>query len=456
MTRIIKGPRWPQLAALASLIGATPLSAQMPVTTDRDFGTGRDTGSMVELSTELTRSDNIRRTSGPRVDDTMLMLGVTVDTARNGSRVDYVLTGDLDWYEFLDDTYDNRLLGYLDGGLTVDLVQERFVWGFRESFSQAVVDPLAAPTPDNLENINYFTTGPRLYLHLGRRLNLELHADYSATESDLPSSAFESGIDSERYAAGFVLSRPLSPSSELSASLDFQRVEFDESDAFVFGDYDRYEALIGYSRQIGRTALSLALGSTRVDDGTDRWNNFLARAELSRRISPSSSLVLRASQQTADAADIIRGTFDPARASTMGLRIASRDPFRERALGADWRFARARTSLAVGVTLTEEDHEAVPALDRSMYDIYVEIGRRLRPTVNFLVSGRYEREKFDESRFEDEEVEATVRLDWQLGPRVVASLHYDRLDRDSSDPTYSATENRVGIRFAFRAASGRR
>ena len=420
------------------------------------FGTGRATGSFVELNTAVTRSDNIQRTNTPRVEDTIFTAGFTVDTARDGARLDYSMTGDLDWYEFLDDSYDSRLLGYLDGGLTFGIVPERFIWGVRESFSQAVADPLAPPTPANLENINYFTTGPRLTLLLGRNTRLELRGDYSSAESDPGSSdvIFDSGIDSDRYGAGLTLSRSLSQASALSASVDFQRVEFDEAELTPFGDYDRYEALLGYSTRISRTALSIELGSTRIDDGVNQWDQFLVRAEMTRRVTPASVLTLRVMQQTADAADIIRNTFDPTRASTLGLRIASRDPFRDRTISADWRFSRARTGISLGAMLTEEKHELSDALDRTMRDVYLRIDRRLRPTVSVSLSGRYEREKFDQFAFEDEEIEARAQLGWQIGRRLAATLHYERLDRDSSDPAFTATENRVGIELAYRMASG--
>ena len=77
------------------------------------------------------------------------------------------------------DTYDDEFLGGLDGTVYYRFIPERFAWSIEDNFAQIAVNGLAVDTPDNRQNLNYFTTGPDIILPLGARTALEVSGRYS-------------------------------------------------------------------------------------------------------------------------------------------------------------------------------------------------------------------------------------------------------------------------------------
>ena len=92
------------------------------------------------------------------------MIGLVGDTARNGPRLDYSLVSDLSLVKYLHSEFPTQPFGFAYGTGEFKIVPGLFSWTATDSYNEAQLTPYAPLTPNNLEAINYFRTGPRFTL----------------------------------------------------------------------------------------------------------------------------------------------------------------------------------------------------------------------------------------------------------------------------------------------------
>ena len=264
------------------------------------------TNTVLDLKVGATRSDNVRRTADNEVEDTLATIGLVADIAREGTRLDYSLESDLAWTEYLDDSYDGLPVGYLDGIAKIAIVPERFRWEFRDTFDQAIVDPLDPLTPDNVQSVNYFTTGPEVDLPLTASIRFTLGADYSIVTSS-SDSLQATDLDSERYSGLLMLIDEISTISNVYVSADTQHIDFEDSGN---ADYDSTTYNLGYRAKGSRTTLLATAGYTDIGGDSDASGGWVGRFELGRRVSPASTLSVYAAREIGDATNMFRAGPD--------------------------------------------------------------------------------------------------------------------------------------------------
>ena len=124
-------------------------------------------------------SDNIARTSTLEIEETITTVGFEFAATEQTRRLDLNIRSNVDYLNYVDDTFDAEWVGGLDGYANFSLIDERLSWDIRDNFGQQLLDPLEAARPGNRENVNFFTTGPTLTLSPGGRTPMVLDARYS-------------------------------------------------------------------------------------------------------------------------------------------------------------------------------------------------------------------------------------------------------------------------------------
>ena len=209
------------LLALAAL----PAAAQIgPLTSQSlffDQASNAHRGNYLEADTGLIYTDNVTRVQNGS-GDTLALLGLVADTSRQGPRVDYRLASDIALVKYLRSSYQTQPFGYLDGTGDFWIVPGFFSWTGRETYTQTIIDPFAPVTPDNLEAINYVTTGPRFTLRPTLRTTVTLNGTYSYMNSSSKSPAYVN-IDNHRYGGDVTLSHAFSNTSSAWPALQFCR-----------------------------------------------------------------------------------------------------------------------------------------------------------------------------------------------------------------------------------------
>ncbi len=459
----LAGGHW--VVGLLLALAVLPAAAQVgPVTNQNlffDQASNARQGNYLAADTGLTYTDNVTRVrNGPG--DTLALLGLVGDTSGQGPRFDYRLASDIALVKYLRSNYQTQPFGYLDGSGDLWIVPGVFSWTGRETYTQTVLDPFAPVTPDNLESLNYATTGPRLTLRPTLRTTLTLDGTYSYMNSSSKSPAYLN-IDNHRYAGHVTLSHAFSNSSSAYLTGSHEKVEF--TDTVDNNNFRQDQALAGFKVGDARTALDLSGGYTKLHEAvlatvqTLRGPRELPqsqvpsgavwRLELSRQTSPSSRLSLHATKQVTDAANLFRLNLNQPVASTAANRLTTGDPFTDRELGASWRFMAARTSLTLGYLDIRERYKIHPTSDRNVKDASAFLGRQLSPVLNWDIGAEYERQNFAIGGSSNT-VNAITSLRWQIGRQLGLRFLYAH----SALTPHGYAENQVGVTASYAFIEG--
>lgn len=394
----------------------------------------------------IGHSDNIRRVPTGEESETMLAAGVELGVLREEGRLHADVNVDLSYVHYEDDSYDGEVVGMAEADLRYLIVPGRFEWVLTDSFGQGEIDPFAASTPDNRENINYFTTGPDFTVRLGSVASLTLFGRYSATQFE------EQNFDDERLLGGLSIGRELSARSELSLNATVESVEFD--DPLSGTDYDRRSAFLSYDVEGARTTLGLEAGYTEIDDGLTTENSPLFELDISRELSARSVLTFNAGVSSSDAATALRdgniGGGSPGGAD----QVSTTDPFEARRVSLGWQFTTPRTGINLSVGHEEDVYENSSLLDRERQYVQASASRQITPRVTLRATGSLYSSDYDTADQDDDETQLGLYLSWNVSGRLFLEADLESFNRDSSNPLSEYDEIRAFLRLAWRNTRG--
>ena len=394
----------------------------------------------VSFSAGVSGSDNIGRESGNERSGTIGLAGVQLTYAQNSRRLKSDIDVNATYENYSDDAFDDDVIGGANAELNFGIVPDRFNWIALENFGQVTSDPFAADTPDNRENINYFTTGPDFLLHFGDEMSLRLSARYSDVQYEVAET------DGTQYSGTLALSRAVSTASSISIIVDGSRYEFDNS--AINTDYDRRQLYLRYEAQGRRTVLNADLGYTTIDIGDRSPDGALARFSLSRRLSPSASLTASLGTQFSDAGEMFRdGQQTSGVVTDTSSVVGTGEPFRSDFGSLGFDFDRNRTMIGVEIRAEHERYETSTLLDRDLLYVDARALRHLSPTIDASVFARLTRQEFTNVDFDSNDRDIGAILSWNVGRRVALRFQYDHLTRTSSVDGSDYTENRASLRI---------
>lgn len=386
-----------------------------------------------EVSAGVSTSDNITRVAVNEVDETLAEVGLLLGWEEHSRRIDGLASVDLSYVEYLENTYDSEVLGTATGDVTFGIVPERFTWEVQDTFGQSQTDPFSPVTPETLENINYFSTGPDLILNFGQVMSAQLFGRYSNTDYE------DSPLDAERMAYGVALGRQMSERSRVALNLVADESTFDEP---LATDYQRRNAYLSYDlTEGGRSTIAARVGYNWLEmDGQDETGGALFQLNLTRQVTASSTLTLSVDHSFSDAGEMLNDTGGSTEITS------SSDPFENSDASLEWRFDRHRTSIGVSAGFTERRYETQTAIDSDRWDFTVDLGRMIRPTLRLSLAGTFTTEEFVNTGQESDDLMLNLGLDWRFGRRLGLRVGYELYERNS-EGMYE--ENRFVLMFTF-------
>jgi len=417
-------------------------------------------GNSLAADGGLIYTDNVQRTSSGS-GSALLMAGLSGDTAREGTRLDYHLASNLALLKYLSGTYPTRLTGYLDGLATLKIVPGFFSWIVRESYSQVQINVYTPVTPENLVSLNYITTGPRFTVRptLRTSVTLDLLYSYLATSS---AAAQYANFDNHRYGGNLNIERAFTETASLYLKGHYEKVDF--KDQTAYNNFSVGSATVGYKLIDGRTVLDLSggysqlrvfdvlgsvesIGGSRETLTTEKFDEPIWGVEISRLITPSQRVALTASQQFTDAASAFRLGFDQA-VPTIAPQLASGDAFKQREVGLNWRFQGSRSSLTVGLIAYQQRYVIVTATatDRDMKIANALFDRQLSPVLRWDIGVSYQRQEqigapaVGVPAQSADTIGALTSLNWQVGERLALRFLYAH-----SHQTGTYSDNQIGV-----------
>ncbi len=435
-----------RLGAGAALIVATTVGMQPAAAQSRGIpkvasqSQNQQTGRTTEFGLTIggSWSDNITLLPGDGIDGVTGSAGMNLGFHHERRRLKTDIDVNARYEHYIDNEFDSEVLGGLNGSLVFGLVPKRVEWFVQDSFGQVRISPFAATTPDNREDINYFTTGPDITLALTRSTAFRLSGRYSNVNYEL------TDLDANRFGGTLALIRGLNSPRSISFQAGAERVEFDTM-SFT-GGYDYHYALVRYQARGSRTDLTADIGYGAIADGGESSDGVQLQLSATRQLSASSSLRLDAGSRFSDAGELFRSGQDSGGVSIeTGAALASRDAFESRYAIFGWDFSRNRTGFGLSIRGSNDTYEQTRSLDRKRFGYEGYFTRRLSPVLGLRLHGAMVNEKFDLSGFDSDELRLGVALIRQVGATLQWTAQFDRIDRDSSLVATEYQENRISL-----------
>jgi hypothetical protein len=314
----------------------------------------------------------------------------------------------------------------------------------QDNYGSVARDPRAVETPDNRQNLNYFTTGPDLQFHFGPRTNLRFEGRYSDVQYEASTS------DQDRARALVELRRLVASKASWSLQVSTTNVDYKLA---ALGQYDVDEAVLGFDATGARTDLSLGAGYTRLRRDTGDDSGLLARAALTRKVGTRSQVTIGFGTQFADTADVFQ-LDQTARGIVLGNGEAavSNDPYRMDY--ADFIFGTqgSRADISFYASYRREDHETLPAFNRKYSSARLDLTRRFTPRVSASLGAGYSNNQFGTAGIELKEKTLDAAIRWNIAETWGLQGGYAYLQGDGTGSSRNYRENRafLGIVYATR------
>lgn len=413
----------------------------------------------VDLMAGLGYTDNAFLAGRQRTGDGIATAGLNVDYKRLG-KLSLNLLGDLNRIQYVHGSFGGSFYGHFIGsgvlGKPTDLLQ----WQLHDTFGEAMTNPLAGPTPVNLQTINDVSTGPLVNLHFGLTNRLTMFGLYSRTTYQ------RSPFDSQTYQGGTQFLHALSGASSVSLSASIAHTKYVESAAVrtyfegASSTYDIGQASISYDAKFVRTDVLLTAGYSAIRfGGAARHGAPLYSIRLNRRISPFSTVFVGGAQRystngTAQASAGVQAGLQVGASLSPGFAVAQ--PFNERSADAGWQFNRARTNLSLTGTYRQMVFNQTSVnndFNHQEESIAVVLGRQLRRTmgVQLLMQGYWDRYSQLDAKTRSESIQLT------FSKRLVRTMVWFYIERwhQSGSPGRSSflassyNDDRVGIYVTY-------
>ena len=223
----VRGWQW---ALVWLSLGAAPAMAQItgPITTQSLFFTqaslSAHRGNYVEVDAGLIYTDNVFLTQNAQSDG-IALLGLVADWAHEGPRFDFHLASNISLVKYFSGDFQTRPFGYLDADALFKIVPSFFNWRVRNTFNEWQLSTSGAPTPDNLEAINFFQTGPQFTWQPTLRTSIVLDGTYSWVKTSSISPQYVN-IDNHRYGGDLTISRAFTSSTSFFVTGSYDDVKF--------------------------------------------------------------------------------------------------------------------------------------------------------------------------------------------------------------------------------------
>ncbi len=379
----------------SNLPGAPLGTPAPPLTYGADVGVGE--------------TDNVTLSSTNKVSQTMAI--ADLDFAVNEQR--RLLTaqakGDFSFLDYLQGAYGSQTIGRFDGTGAFAILPEHVFWVAQDSYGQTALDPYTQVTPNNLQNVNYFATGPTFMTRFGGVNFTTLDLRYSRAQFS------GSPFDSNRGSAALAVGREISAVASVSLNAAAEKVLF--TDTQVNTNFLRTSAYARYQLQGARTGAEIDLGATKIDNsaativtppvvlapplppvpGTSVYTpahsntGALAKIQLSRLISPSMKVTLGGGRELTDASS----SFSTLQSGSIGIlgaatAIQSTAPYTSTFGSAGFTYSRSRTT----IDLTGRYEKDVYFGSNDIFDLTREgaeltVQRRLSRAFTGQIIGRY-------------------------------------------------------------------
>lgn len=392
-------------------------------------------------------SDNVGRSAENEQDESIAVAGVRLALDQESRRVHAEVNADIDYLTYLGDTYDPELIGNVYADATFALVPEHIIWSLTDQLGQVTPDPFEPATPENRENINYFTTGPDFIVGLGTQMRLRVGLRYSLVDYE------DDPFDSTSPGGQLGLERVISDRSSISLNATTREVEYD--DVSLNADFGQTDVFLRYETEAARTNISIDAGYSQLDREAldDPESGPMLRMDIGRRISPSSILILSGGREFATAA----GAFAIDQGAGIGAAPGrqSADPYTLDRATIEWQFSRRVTGWSATTAWSNNSYDD-STLDETIVTLAGRFHRDLSAATSLDIAAAYSRTDRQPPSLDFDDMRVDIGLTWRLSRNLTMEATYDFSSRLRDAPTSEYKENRIMLTIGYGRGDPRR
>lgn len=399
-------------------------------------------GVQVSVHTGVGMSDNVQRVPGNEQEETIAEIGMDILVDYESKRLDIEAIGDFAYQSYLDNTFDDDLIGSFSGTASVALVEEHLLWYVENSFGQTRQNLDAGITPENRENINLFQTGPEFSLSVPGNNSLTVSGRVQQVDYE------RSPLDSDRTLGEVSFTHELSGGSRLGVHVTHETAEY--TSLAEDADYDTQAAYLSYELDNSRNTLSLAAGANKVEGETGEETGPLFNLNYTRHITDRSTLWVELSRELTDAGLTTASLSDLPTVDDSDLALSqTSEPFTLDFIMVGWNIVGRRTDLRIAGARFEEEHVGDTTVTRTRDQFTARVDRELGSGWSVLMQARYDRNEFEtnEPDFIESSLWAGVSKRFTRQLYFDAALEHFRRDSDAVQSDYE--ENRIWLRFRY-------
>jgi hypothetical protein len=428
-------------------------------------------GNYLEADAGLLYNDNVSLTPGGSGDG-IALIGLVGNTERiNAPRFDYHLDSDLVVAKYFKSEFQTQPYGYLDAFGEFKIDPGTLSWTGRESYSQVLINPTTPGTPNNLESINYLTTGPKLTLTPTLRTTIVLDGSYSIVDSNSNSPDYVN-INNHRWGADLRIDRAFTNTFSAYLTGSYSKVQF--SDTTENTDFDLWQGLAGFRWVNARTVLDIAGGYNKAHlegapanpypvphgallDPTPILDAVIApaaaatssntqnpggstwQASLSRLISPNDRVSIHALKTVTDSANLFRLNLDQPVPGNGQTQLATSSPLTHKEYGGTWTYDTGRTAFTLNALYYSDHYSQTPGSDHDSRQLNALVARQLNLALNWEIGLLYQHDNF--ITVTQHTWSGITSLRWRLGPKIGLRFFYAYT---SLSPN-GYTNNQIGV-----------
>lgn len=390
-------------------------------------------------------SSNINQSTTDPTGSGLLIPQLDFRWKEQGSTLQASAIGELQYFDYLNGSFSNQLLGALSGILDWAVIPQRLHLVVEDDASVQPVNVLEPNAPSNLQQVNVLSVGPTLQFRLGAPLSGEV--DFRVLNS---TASKTSDFDSLREVATVRAIRHLAPTRELSANVDGEHVHFTGSNPSG-PDYNRYSAYGRYQSRLAHLDLDLSLGYSRLSlPGFGSRSAPLGRGTGAWRATPRSTFGLGFMHGYSDAAQDLASLIDFTSIEKLnngilvGTATISSEVYLESRVDVSYGFDGTRVGLHVNPYWRKLAYVSAADLDQTAHGGGFDLSYRLRPrwTIGLLASE--ETRRYTTLARRDEDIRLGLYLLQQLSRHWSWRLDLTRNERHSTAALQGFREN-IGL-----------
>lgn len=403
-----------------------------------------------QIGLSTLSSNNIGLSNTDTLDETVLSPQLRFDVTQTGSALNLKARGELQYLDYLDDTFSNELRREFAGQLEWVVAPQRMHFVIEDYLSSQPTDVLTSFNPGNQQQVNVFNAGPRFFARLGETTRAQAELRYSNTWAERAPE-----FNGDRYGLAARVLRDIDPSRHVGINAEASQVSFDRAQSV---DYDRYDAFASYDEERERLTLGVDLGYSRVNRDGIRSNGSapLLRANLEWAPASRSTLSATIDYGFSDAAgDVVSraSLLDGPIIATLtnAELLTNAEVFRQTRVATGYRYAGERWNLQASPYYQRINYQDALTPDQTSRGGFAAADLRLRPLLTLGARVVYQRRRFATlDRRVDRDYSVQLTLAQEITRHWQARVGVQRRERNSADRLQSYNENQIFIDVTWR------